>query len=339
MLAKKFAGLAHAVPGMRHIKLEVQAMRDTVIGNILTDWKDDYTRLFGKQDLHLAHSLHKSELFTDAALARLLENSARENYHVKATDEGGSGNREGELGDLSGEDILKAVRRGKIWINIQHPETVDPAYGDMLSEMYREFESRVPGLDTFKHMTTILISSPKVKVRYHADVPGQMLWQIRGSKRVWVYPNHAPYLSQEALEKLVLKRLHETDMPYQASFDADATVYDLEPGYMLYWPLNCPHRVENQDCMNVSVTTEHWTRELRNIYAVNYANGLLRGAGFNHLERQEGGPVMLAKMGLAAAAKFSGATRASRKPYTIDFRVDPDSPTGYRDIEAYTFSK
>ena len=313
-------------------------MRDVATGNILTDWKEHYSYLFGKQALHLAHSLHKSELFTDEALARLIENSPRENYHVKASDNGGSA-REGELGDLSGKDVLEAVRKGKIWINIQHPEKVDPAYGEMLSDMYREFETRLPGLHTFKHMTTVLISSPKVKVRYHADVPGQMLWQVRGTKRVWVYPNKAPYLRQEALEKLVLKRLHETDMPYDASLDEGATVYDLKPGHMLYWPLNCPHRVENHDCMNVSVTTEHWTRELRNIYAVNYANGLLRNAGFSHLGRQDSGPAMYAKMALAAAAKFSGATRTQRKPYRIDFRVDPDSPTGYSDIEAYELRK
>lgn len=314
-------------------------MRDTVIGNILTDWKEDYALDFGGRDLHLAHSLHKSEMFSDEALVRLLEYSRRENYHVKATDEGGTGNREGDLGDLSGADILKAVRKGKIWINIQHPEAVDPAYGEMIADMYREFEARVPGLQTFKHMSTILISSPKVRVRYHADVPGQMLWQIRGSKRVWVYPNQAPYLRQDALEKLVLKRLHETDMPYDTGFDQGATVYDLEPGYMLYWPLNCPHRVENHDCMNVSVTTEHWTRELRNIYAVNYANGLLRNAGLRNLRRQRSGPGMMAKLAFAGAAKFSGMTRSAQKPYRIDFRVDPDSPTGYRDIDAYEFRK
>jgi len=121
--------------------------------------------------------------------------------------------------------------------------------------------------------------------------------------------------------------------------DDGATVYDLEPGYMLYWPLNCPHRVENHDCMNVSVTTEHWTREIRNFYAVNYANGLLRNAGFSHLDRQKSGLGMVVKLGLAAAAKFSGMTRSQQKPYRIDFRVDPDSATGYRDIEAYEFRK
>ena len=314
-------------------------MRDTTTGNILTDWKEHYPLLWGRQSLHLGHSLHKSELFSDAALAKLIENSPREHYHIKATDEGSSANREGELGDLSGEEVLKAVKNGQIWINIQHPELVDPVYGEMLADMHGEFEKRVPGLHTYKQHSTILISSPKVKVRYHADVPGQMLWQIRGTKRVWVYPNSEPFLTQEALEKLVLKRLHETDMPYHDWFDDFADVIDLKPGHMLYWPLNCPHRVENHDCMNVSVTTEHWTGELRNAYAVNYANGLLRGAGFKKLARQSSGPGLYAKMALAGAAKFSGSTRGQQKPYRIDFRVDPESPTGFRDIEPYEFRK
>ena len=93
-----------------------------------------------------------------------------------------------------------------------------------------------------------------------------------------------------------------------AQVDQHDAVYDLEPGYMLYWPLNCPHRVENHDCMNVSVTSEHWTRELRNIYAVNYANGLLRNAGLRNLRRQRSGPGMMAKLAFAGAAKFSGTS-------------------------------
>ncbi len=48
---------------------------------------------------------------------------------------------------------------------------------------------------------------------------------------------------------------------------------------MLHWPLNCPHRVENRDSVNVSLTTEHYTKEIRTSYAVNYANGLLRKSG------------------------------------------------------------
>jgi hypothetical protein len=72
---------------------------------------------------------------------------------------------------------------------------------------------------------------------------------------------------------------------------------------------------------------------------VNYANGLLRKAGFKNLQRQRTGPVMAAKLTLAGAVKFSGLRGKSAKPYMVDFAVDPASPGGYRDIPAYTLRK
>jgi len=87
-------------------------------------------------------------------------------------------------------------------------------------------------------------------------------WQVEGKKRVYVYPNEAPYLKPQSLESIILGE-QEEEIPYERSFDDGAEVYDLKPGEMVHWPLNCPHRVENEDCLNISVTTEHWTTDLR----------------------------------------------------------------------------
>ncbi|MFZ1814969.1 MAG: transcriptional regulator [Rhizobiaceae bacterium] len=317
-------------------------MREKSQGNILLDWKEHHAALFGRHAMHLRHSLDRSELFTDEALARLIENSPRESYHVNTRSAGPDGKkkrREGEFGELSGKELLECVAKGEIWINLRAPQVADRRYGEMLADMYREFETRVPGLETYKHLTTILISSPNVYVPYHCDVPGQMLWQIRGRKRVWVYPANEPFMSQSALEKLIIGEFHETDMPFHDWFDECAMVYDLEPGWMLHWPLNCPHRVENHDCVNVSVTTEHYTNSIRNAYGVNYANGLLRKAGFSELQRQTSGAMLYAKLALAAGVKFSGIRKSASKPYQIDFRVDPDAPDCVRDIEPYMLRK
>lgn len=313
-------------------------MRDITTGNILADWKAENADMFGKEPMKLKHTLHKSELFSEERLASLIEKAERNQYHVNTRSTGPEGRkrrREGEFGKLSGMEVLKAARKGDIWINLRAPQMADPAYGDLLADMYAEFEARVPGLKTFAHKTTILISSPNVYVPYHADVPGQMLWQIRGTKRVWLYPAEEPFISRSAIEKLILGELHETDMPYDETLDEKALVEDLHPGEMLHWPLNWPHRVENHDCLNVSVTTEHYTSELRTSYAVNYANGLLRKAGFPNPAKQTAGAMAFAKTGLAAAVKFSGIRRKAEKPYKIDFVVDPDAPSGVRDIEPY----
>lgn len=317
-------------------------MRDQTVGNIISDWQDHYPTLFGEHPLKLEHTIHRSKLFTDEALIDLLENAPRENYHVTTMDkrvQNPTYKREGQFGDLSGKEILDAVRKGNLWINLRDPQDIRSKYGDLLGDIYREFETRVPGLKTYKHKMTILISSPKLKVKYHMDVPGQTLWQIRGKKKVYLYAAKAPFMSQQALEKLVINEAHETDLEFRDWFDDHALTYELEPGQMLHWPLNCPHRVENHDCLNVSLTTEHWTNELRNKYAVNFGNAMMRKIGFNKLSQNASGPGLYAKAAITAATKISGMQKKLSKPYVIDFQVDPNAPNCVLDIPPSELNK
>lgn len=310
---------------------------------IITNWEPRHAALFGQHTLHLQHRANASGLFTDDALARLIERSPRAAYHVNTMDNRAHNprsRREGEIQGLSGKDALDAVRTGNLWINIQRPGETDPDYQELLDGLYTEFEDRVPGLKTYKQKMTILISSPKLTVYYHCDVPGQTLWQVRGEKRVYVYPNTGPFLTQRAMEKIVLNEAHETDMPYEPWFDDYAQAIDLKPGEMLHWPLNCPHRVVNADYLNVSFTTEHWTDELRNTYAVNFANGMLRKTlGLKTLSRATSGPAFLGKLALAGAVKAAGLQTKREMAFKIDFAVDPRVPGGFRDIAAYGLRK
>lgn len=313
------------------------------MSTILADWQPRHTSLFGEHILHLKHRLAESPLFSDAALARLIENTPPAHCYVNTMDRRSHNprsRREGSISGLSGLETLEAVKAGNIWINIHKLVETDPAYADLLSDIFAEFEGRVPGLKTYKRSMTLLISSPNVSVYYHCDVPGQMLWQMRGTKRVYVYPNKAPFLAQPYMEKVVLGEAHETAMPYEVWFDDYADIIDLEAGEMLYWPLNCPHRVLNHDCLNVSMTTEHWSDDLRNVYAVNYANGLLRrGLALQNLSRNTSGPAFWGKAALAAFAKKSGLQKLSQRKRLIDFAVDPSAPDGVRDIPAYALGR
>ena len=162
--------------------------------SVFTDFQPRHAQLFGKHSVNLGHRLHESELFTDASLARLIEKTPRHSYHVNTMDvttHDPRTRREGMIDGLSGAEALEAVRKGHIWILLQQPHEIEGGYGDMLRDVYAEIEERVPGFKSYKHKMSILISSPKVQVYYHADVPGQTLWQVRGTKRVYVYPNTA----------------------------------------------------------------------------------------------------------------------------------------------------
>ncbi len=310
---------------------------------IFTDWKPRHAALFTQHPTELSHGIAQTGLFSDEALACLIEATPRSDYHVSTMDPNSHdprSRREGVIDGLSGSEVLEAIKSGHIWLNLRNPGDHVGAYDGLLGDIYRELEMRVPGLKTFKQRMTVLISSPKVHVGYHCDVPGQTLWQVRGTKRVWVYPNREPFLPQSRLEKIVLGEAHEVSLDYEPWFDDFAKIVDLEPGRMLTWPLNCPHRIVNHDCLNVSVTTEHWTPELRNAYVSNYANGILRNRlGLNRLSQSAESPAFLGKLGLAAVYKYSGLQKGRAAGFKIDFKVDPSAPQGIVDIPAYELRK
>lgn len=304
---------------------------------IFVDWSDTHTRDYGKRLVHIRHRLHESPLFSDEALARLIETYPREHYdlHTMTAHQGHHETatwREGDIGGRSGEEVIEAIRKGHIWINLRKVMLVSEPYRNLLEKMFSEIEGHVPNLKTFKHNFGILLSSPKAQVFYHADIPGQSLWQIRGRKRVYVYPIEPPFIAQHEIEKIILNEADEHDMKYEPWFDDRATVIDLEAGEMLHWPLNGPHRVVNLDTFNISVTTEHWTDEIRASYACHYANGILRRWGVKDPSHQVSGPMFWGKAAFAALFKYTGAQKARQYERFIDFVVDPNKPGGFADI-------
>lgn len=310
---------------------------------IFTDWQKKHTDCYSKHLISAQHNLHESPLFSDEALARLIEIAPRDSYHVNTMDpsEHNPGSwKEGDIGDLSGMQVLDAVREGKIWVLIQRVGDLDPTYQNLMDKIFGEISNNVPGFNSFKEKMSILISSPKIQVYYHCDIPGQSLWQIRGRKKVYIYPNSSPFLEQEWMEKIILNEIDEQDMPYEPWFDDYADVVDLEPGMMAHWPINGPHRVVNEDCLNVSFTTEHWTKDLRNHYAMHYANGILRRSlGVKNLSMNTTGLGFLPKLALAGVVKKLGLQRAREMAFKIEFKVDPLAPGGYRNVPAYDLRK
>jgi hypothetical protein len=80
--------------------------------------------------------------------------------------------------------------------------------------------------------------------------------------------------------------------------------YDLEPGQMVYCPTNAPHRVENEDCLNISLTLDFLTEPIRRAQIVTLANGLLRHRfGWQPHSRSTQGPSYWAKAVLQKALR------------------------------------
>ncbi len=296
---------------------------------VFTNWDDTHSLLWGNQPIRLDHGLHKSPLFSLDTLAKLIERYPREHYSLVETGARESRRlwREGEIGNLSGRQVIDAIAGGSLWLNLRDVGSVDPRYREMLDGMFDEIAARVPGFEPPRHQAGILISSPQAQVYYHADLPGQGLIQISGRKRVFLYPNTAPFIRPEHLEDIALFDV-EVDMPYSEWYDAHARVFDLEPGQMLNWPLNAPHRVENLGTVNISMTVSYGNDELRRAQIVHLANGMLRHRfGYQPKSRSTRGPSYFAKAVLQKLLRNGGWVKRERSVRrTTDFRLDAAQP-------------
>ena len=296
---------------------------------VFTKWDDTHSLLWGNQPIRLDHGLHKSPLFSLDTMAELIERYPREHYSLVETGAKESRRlwREGEIGNLSGRQVIDAIARGSLWLNMRDVGSVDPRYREMLDGMFDEIAAKVPGFERPRHQAGILISSPKAQVYYHADLPGQGLIQISGRKRVFLYPASAPFIKPEHLEDIALFDV-EVDMPYAEWYDAHAKVFDLEPGQMLNWPLNAPHRVENLGTVNISMTVSYGNDELRRAQIVHLANGMLRHRfRYQPKSRSTRGPSYFAKAVLQKLLRNGGWVKRERSVRRrTDFRLDAAQP-------------
>lgn len=294
-----------------------------------------HVALWGRHTVKLRHTLSDRDMFSDSSIAALVDTVDPAHIKIETMPDDGYDVRAWSSCDrtgLTGAQVLDAVRRGRIWIELKALEEVDARFADLLDSLYRELEAALP-LRTFKRKLNLLVSSPNARVFYHFDVPGQTLIQLRGRKRIWIYPATEPFLRPEKVEDTV-RSVATEGLDYHEWFDDYAEVHDMEPGDLLHWSLNGPHRVANHDTLSVSLTTEHWTPEVRRSYAVNYGNGILRSvAGWRPRSRATSGAAFWAKAALTAAWRVSGMQNRQSYRWVPGHRIDPEAPAGVRPIE------
>lgn len=225
----------------------------------LIDWPDNQP--LADQVVRARHRLLDTGLFSDDKLVELFDRHDPDEllvYRMGDDHHNLDDFQYGSRGSLTALQLLDAVKAGKLWLNIINMTTNHGQFDELVNRMYDELEHKVAGFKTVFRSANLLISSPNAKVYYHADAPLNMLWHLRGEKRVWVYPDGERFAPREWVE-MIFTRESDDDLPYRPEFDSEATAYDLHPGEMLTWPQNRPHRVENLGSVNVSLTTEHYT--------------------------------------------------------------------------------
>lgn len=295
-------------------------------------WPETTRTRFAREAIAGTHTLGEDDLFCDDGLVELLDTYPREQLAIWrfGPQSGPYATLElGSAGTVPGRDILDVLRAGDIWINLRAASDHLPAFAGIRDALFASIEA-ASGQRTLKRDVGVLLSSPGVHVHYHLDIPLVTLVQVRGEKRLYLYPSEARFAPDAMVEAVVLREKEE-DVPYDPAFEADAAVFDLVPGQMVTWPQFAPHRVQTGPMMNVSLSCEFMTwPALMRANAV-YTNAQMRRRlGLGQARRARVGPVTLAKAGAARLLKPVFDTAPTPRPTAVSFVIDPARESGVR---------
>lgn len=304
--------------------------------SLLNNWTPEDFNTVEEGVLVANHHLAETGLFTDDALADIIDSHPAPDLSINTmgVDPDVFDWREGERNGISGRELVQLVREGQLWINCRRMIDNHPDYARAIHSLYDDIEEHKSGFSAEDRTANLLISSPSAWVPYHVDMPVNMLWHIRGTKRVWVYPHFDErFASSHVLEKVCSGEWSE-DVPYDPAFDRYALVYDAQPGHLITWPQLTPHKVSNLEGLNVSLSTEHKNARARRRLNVHTANHLLRtkfGVVSHHIAAE--GLTAHAKQVLARGFRVIDRLFGKQKEqfvYPKTFYVDPEAPHGYR---------
>lgn len=231
----------------------------------------------GAEITRFRHRLADTGLFTDEALARLIDETPREMVTICTMPENPPADLRwtaGEANGLDGAALVEAARRGRLWVSPRSAMARHPKYKAVFDQLMSDF-SHATGLRVLTADAAVLISSAKMGIFFHVDPAETMLFHIRGNKTIYVYPPKQEHVTEQALEAILLKETL-SDLPYDPAMEAGVEAVALQPGEAAFWPQHSPHRVVNGDNLNVSVSAEFSTPRSMLTNGVFYVNGRLR---------------------------------------------------------------
>jgi len=183
--------------------------------------------------------------------------------------------------EKSAVDSLRDINSARAWVLLRHIQA-DPLYRELvdavINPMKPMIEQKDPGL--YYRAGWIFSASPNTATPFHIDRSHVFLFQIRGTKTVYVWDAEDTQVCSDRARDCFHMRHDLSRTVWNEQFRSRAHVFRLSPGSGVYMPLTSPHMVETSD---ESSTTISFT----------YNTDATRRSGRVHVMRE-----MLYKMGM-----------------------------------------
>jgi hypothetical protein len=235
-----------------------------------------------RSHFEFAHRLSGHALFEIPRLVKLCERMKPQKVGVYEASAGSPRTRPREFtGEWNPEALIAALPEGTMRLRLSgvqahdkdyrllHEQIIDEADGLCGSALRREI-----GWSSM----TILLSSPGMTTPYHVDHQSNLLFQIRGRKKVSLFdPRDRRILSDATIERYYGGDKHAAE--YREELQGRATICELTPGAALHNPPLGPHWVENGNDVSVSVSVNYSLRDSEGSARVYQVNRYLRRLG------------------------------------------------------------
>lgn len=276
---------------------------------------------YGRSIQKMDHNIQDTGLFTDSHLIRAIDAHPDKDLDIFT---------QGALntcvrGNTSSSDLLEAVKRGALSLKLRHMDAASTPHGRLVQHLHRAFSQHMR-TKTKDRSGALLISSPRAQTAYGAAVADTALWHLRGRQRIYVYPNHAPFIKPADIQSMVSGGAFER-LSYSPSFDRKAIAIDLEPGELICWPHMAPLRVDNLESLNVSLSLESLSFASRCRIGAHFMDGYLNqkfGTSFS----SEDPHLVPAALKAGGAALLKRAQRTHQQVHTLrpSFRINLSAP-------------
>lgn len=181
---------------------------------------------------------------------------------------------------LSVADTIRGIERNGSWMVLKNVEQ-DDAYRSLLDDCRAGVETAIAPLTgrMLRREAFAFLSSPNSVTPLHFDPEHNLLLQLRGTKRVTVFPVGDTAIAPAPVHEAFHRGLQHRNLSANVDFSEEGRCFDLTPGLGVHIPLMSPHFVRNGDDVSISFSITWRSAHSDRMADAHGLNALLRSAG------------------------------------------------------------